>query len=207
MVRQLLLAVSVVLCVAIGALWVCSVCIFDEISLLTHADTRYALATHPHGLDFTVVTHYRSRPPTWNPVSVNPRKEGWQYSKSGYYDLNVGLFSDAAPPIQWDPPSDYFAGIGYDTTTDNWTYSGGTQIFKRAIQIDIPFWLIVLDLTIPGVLAVMRMSRRRKRSRVGLCVFCGYDLRGSPDRCPEVRPVGLAICGKIGPFRVRVPCG
>lgn len=27
--------------------------------------------------------------------------------------------------------------------------------------------------------------RRRKRQKLGLCVKCGYDLRGSKNRCPE----------------------
>jgi len=30
-----------------------------------------------------------------------------------------------------------------------------------------------------------RPYRRRKRKKLGLCVKCGYDLRGSKERCPE----------------------
>jgi alkylation response protein AidB-like acyl-CoA dehydrogenase len=37
----------------------------------------------------------------------------------------------------------------------------------------------------PLALAARRAHRRRVRIRRGLCVSCGYDLRGAGERCPE----------------------
>ncbi len=52
-------------------------------------------------------------------------------------------------------------------------------------------WGILVPLWIPAVLFAAMFwwlgprYRRRKRKKLGLCVNCGYDLRGSKDRCPE----------------------
>ena len=56
------------------------------------------------------------------------------------------------------------------------------------------FWLISTILgaypTLAFIRGPLRRYRRRKR---GLCVTCGYDLRGSPGRCPEC---GAGECEK-----------
>ena len=56
------------------------------------------------------------------------------------------------------------------------------NIYIRAITL--PFWFLVLiTVPIPAV-EIARRIRKRKLG-IGQCTSCGYDLRASPDRCPE----------------------
>ncbi len=53
-------------------------------------------------------------------------------------------------------------------------------------KVCVPAWLIVVPLFALAVApSVSSFVRRRVRSRAGLCPKCGYDLRASPERCPE----------------------
>jgi hypothetical protein len=54
----------------------------------------------------------------------------------------------------------------------------------RQRRVTIPFWPIAL-VTAIWPIAWLRSLRRRYRFHHGLCVACGYDLRATPDRCPE----------------------
>lgn len=50
----------------------------------------------------------------------------------------------------------------------------------------IPIWFLVMLTTLPLVVGrALRAVARRRRVRAGLCPKCGYDLRATPDRCPE----------------------
>lgn len=58
-----------------------------------------------------------------------------------------------------------------------------------------PNWFVQLLTAIPLVAWVMSRRKRRQlqnRLRAGLCPACGYDLRASPERCPECGRVSTA---------------
>ena len=49
----------------------------------------------------------------------------------------------------------------------------------------IPFWIPASLFSIILLPPLVQSYRRRKRKKLGLCLKCGYDLRGSKNRCPE----------------------
>jgi hypothetical protein len=54
--------------------------------------------------------------------------------------------------------------------------------------VSLPQWCVVgASLVLPLTVIVSRRRRRLAEGRLtyGLCMRCGYDLRGSPSRCPE----------------------
>ena len=55
----------------------------------------------------------------------------------------------------------------------------------RSWVTSVPFWaIIVVTLALP-VSVLRRRVRDRRIIREGRCRACGYDLRATPDRCPE----------------------
>ena len=56
-------------------------------------------------------------------------------------------------------------------------------------HVAAPFWALALATAVVPVLRILRRVLRRRLQRRGLCPSCGYDLRASPERCPE--------CGEV----------
>jgi hypothetical protein len=48
--------------------------------------------------------------------------------------------------------------------------------------LGIPFWLVLAACAVPTIARQLRASRKDKQ---GHCCRCGYDLRATPDLCPE----------------------
>lgn len=70
-------------------------------------------------------------------------------------------------------------GVGFDAGQDDGFWY---------CDIDLPLSYLALSMAAPpacGLLAWRRRREIRTRHRLGLCQACGYDLRCSPERCPE----------------------
>ena len=72
----------------------------------------------------------------------------------------------------------YFAGFGYAWADDEYAHRHVTLV---------PFWFILLVLAAPPFLLILHLKRIRRLYRLAhnLCTRCAYDLRATPDRCPE----------------------
>jgi hypothetical protein len=76
-------------------------------------------------------------------------------------------------------------GFDFEKVDMRSSISTPTGVFRSAV---LPLWFLVcffLLLSLPESIYRYRVYSRRRR---GHCPHCGYDLRASPDRCPE--------CGK-----------
>jgi hypothetical protein len=64
-------------------------------------------------------------------------------------------------------------------------------------QATIPRWFLLATLAVLGLIAVRAAVHQRqilKRRRRSLCPSCGYDIRATPQRCPECgTPLGKRI--------------
>jgi hypothetical protein len=69
-----------------------------------------------------------------------------------------------------------------------WTPAPGIWVIEG---IAVPYWFVVVFALIFPSYGVSRWSRSRK-SPIGCCRTCGYDLRATPGRCPE--------CGMVPPI-------
>jgi len=96
---------------------------------------------------------------------------------------------------RWTIPSDtYWEGpawwqrIGFVFNSQTRLLPPATSLTNppdRSLSIAVPFWFLMI---LAALLAIPRLTRRVERDRrvaAGCCTRCGYDLRATPEKCPE----------------------
>ena len=171
-------ALSLLLCIATATMWIRSYCVFDGYS----NDGEFENLSAPHsaiavksqsGLlrlcycEFTGGQGPGIGAPKWMhstaPQLLLPGISLPLWNHGGFGVLRgLTLFSDFIPHNYW--------------------------ILGKMTVWFIPYWAILLCTSVFPVVATLqiihewRTHRRRSRQQ---CPACGYDLRATPDRCPE----------------------
>ena len=113
---------------------------------------------------------------------------------SEYYRRVVPGYSAAVSPVQ---PGPVRWGFGMHITRTNGPPFGN---WRRGdwpvVSIFAPYWSVVcVTAPLPAWWLWRRRTERRRRRR-GYCRACGYDLRASPDRCPECGTAASVTVGR-----------
>ena len=105
------------------------------------------------------------------------------------------------PPVLLLPPAEsHWGRLGFGparfrssfkapvTTAAEWRVPQPTLVREREAFVILPLWsLCAGGLLLPISRAAIHVRRRRaaRAARRGVCTRCGYDLRATPNRCPE----------------------
>jgi hypothetical protein len=159
-------AVSFILCVAIGVLWVRS-------EWYTFGMKRYEIRGTPSRLltDYWVVAGGQFQWSMNDSPTISPQPPSVQFS---WYRRPISA-GGADAVIR----SVSVLGFSFQSM------STSNRVPSHWRAVAFPCWFVAALLgVLPAAFARSRL-RERKQNAVGRCRKCGYDLRATPGRCPE----------------------
>jgi hypothetical protein len=157
---------SVVLCIAAAGLWVRSHRRMDVVRRWDAGRRTEEIFLSNAGKVQLYANRYVHDPVASLPAGAGVRR--------GAYDVKPGLLDD---PSAW---LGFRAHLGRGTPPD------------YGVGVTLPDWFIVaMAAALPGVRALRRTLYGREPGP-GTCAKCGYDLRATPERCPECGTMTVA---------------
>ena len=180
---HILAMLSLALLIGSAILWVRSVRTSDQLAYRSDGSVT-TLMTAPHGLALqrselprsgvfaVTAANVMSPQPGWSGRSVpwGPSVITSAVGSQGRTTLSIQF--TVSLDNAWVEPVNSLLGFGWETR-------------PRPLLVVVPFWFLVIALSIAPAVWARRVWRQRVRQRTGLCPRCGYDLRATPGRCPE----------------------
>ena len=171
---DLVAVVSLVLCVASVALWVRSYFTEDSVYKLSPCRTGAGPSYDAWGLISGGGKLQFLRQQSLGLSLIETRTE---LAKNGKWGLHWNHYPYA-------PPSGLKGNI-WNRMGFAYRVVGPNQWFTLDWRAAVPHWSIAAFFAVAPVIVAMTAMRRSRRTAAHRCVSCGYDLRATPDRCPE----------------------
>jgi hypothetical protein len=187
----ILSALSLLLCVAVCVLWVRGRFVSDTFKFVQHReDAPRTVIENGHEIE----------------VKGDSAERIWTVASSlggiGIgMELSINIVDENSAGFHWrreqpaaflSPPQATLARrLGFDVAVLAQQLGPRQLVYTKGVIL--PTWFVlVVSAFLPAVLVLrQRCWRTARRLSRGQCVHCGYDLRASPERCPE--------CGTANP--------
>jgi len=173
---------SLTLCVSAFVLWIRSYFHQDDLMQVFWLEQRGEERTYYVSSwfgEFSVATHFVKVPPAdWRRFVESAG------TSPGLYNFGQPINADERREIPMSLAQRF--GFPYRFGVSRRVAAALGGVGRVEIQRAwAPLWLFTLMFAILPSSRLIGRLRLKRRSRHGLCPTCGYDLRGSPNACPE----------------------
>ncbi|HZL37561.1 MAG TPA: hypothetical protein VFC78_19740 [Tepidisphaeraceae bacterium] len=157
----ILSAMSLVLCMTTSVMWMRSCFVFDSVCWM-RPHRASSIDSHHGRLWFVMMWSVNGGLPRGIQIIHEPP-----------------IFDYQNYPFTWE-----YAGITMQRFRGMLAPSATPSHFTSTAY-SVPYWEVSLLLLILPTTAALRRMLRQRAVIAGQCAHCGYDLRATPDRCPE----------------------